>query len=171
MVKVKFTVCLVNWTLRLQAVFGIGALDGSEWSASRPCRVPWLVTAKLPLAFDSTVILGSASHGTRDHVLLFDLSGSLQNFKFLPRYPQGYRPLRRRLGGPQSQSARCGEIFCPCRESNPGRAAGSLWLYQLSDLGSWLGYFCLYLEVSYMLSEKCLWSPIISVYYSNVCPL
>jgi hypothetical protein len=38
----------------------------------------WLIS-KLLLALASTVILGSDSHGTHDHILLPDGSGSLQN--------------------------------------------------------------------------------------------
>jgi hypothetical protein len=45
------------------------------------CRLPaltdWL-TAKLLLALDRTVILGSESHETRDHIFLSNGSGSLQ---------------------------------------------------------------------------------------------
>jgi hypothetical protein len=36
----------------------------------------WL-TAKLLLALASTLILGSESYGTHDHIVLSDLSGSL----------------------------------------------------------------------------------------------
>jgi hypothetical protein len=38
----------------------------------------YLLTAELLLALASTVILGSKSHGTHDHILLSDSSGSLQ---------------------------------------------------------------------------------------------
>jgi hypothetical protein len=38
----------------------------------------WL-TAKLLLAFTSTVILCSEPHGTHDHILLFDGSGNIQH--------------------------------------------------------------------------------------------
>jgi hypothetical protein len=37
----------------------------------------------LPLAPDSTVILGSESHGTHIHILLSDGSWSIQNFFFV----------------------------------------------------------------------------------------
>jgi hypothetical protein len=45
-------------------------------------------------------------------------------------------PLDRRLGGPQSRSARCGEEknLLPCQELNPGRLVLSPSLYQLSYL-------------------------------------
>jgi hypothetical protein len=36
------------------------------------------VIAKLLLVFVSTVIIGTESHGTHDHILLSDVSGSLQ---------------------------------------------------------------------------------------------
>jgi hypothetical protein len=42
-------------------------------------RLTWLLTAKLLLALASTVILDSQSHGTHDHILLSDGSGSLHH--------------------------------------------------------------------------------------------
>jgi hypothetical protein len=41
------------------------------------------LTAKLLLALASTVILGSESHRTHDHILLSDGSGSLQSLATL----------------------------------------------------------------------------------------
>jgi hypothetical protein len=52
-----------------------------------------------------------------------EMSGQLHSTATLPRYP-----LERKVSGPQSRSGSGGEekITLSCRESNPGRPAGSL---------------------------------------------
>jgi hypothetical protein len=58
---------------------------------------------------------------------------------FTPRGRNPRYPLYRKVGGPQSRSGRCGvqKISCSCSESNPGRSARSLSLYQLGYPGSY----------------------------------
>jgi hypothetical protein len=53
-------------------------LSGCKLASSHQSGIADWTTAKLLLALASTVILGSESHGTHDHVLLCHESGSLQ---------------------------------------------------------------------------------------------
>jgi hypothetical protein len=53
--------------------------EGSDYYWPLPFYWSYWLTAKFLLVFASTVILRSESHGTQDHILLYDGSGSLEN--------------------------------------------------------------------------------------------